>query len=239
MKKVLYVSGLALVLFALQSCGGRRLKGSGNVSTETRTISGSYGKVALKGSMDVEFTQGPAQPAIIEADDNILPYIELNVHDDELVVDMKDDISIRSHHGIKIKITAPDVYQLSLAGSGNIVVTNTLENTEPVRFKLTGQGNVVAAVNSPKVIASSAGSGDMKLKGETKDLEVSMAGSGNFDGGELHTENTKVTIAGSGNADVHASMKLNAKIVGSGDVSYKGSPEVTSNIAGSGSVHKD
>ncbi|SFO14147.1 Putative auto-transporter adhesin, head GIN domain [Chitinophaga sp. YR627] len=239
MKKVLYVSGLALVLFALQSCGGRRLKGSGNVSTETRSINGSYGKVALKGSMDVEFTQGPAQAAIIEADDNILPYIELNVHDDELVVDLKDDVSIKSHHGIKIKITAPDVYQLSLAGSGNIVVTNTLENTEPVRFKLTGAGNVVAAVNSPKVIASSAGSGDIKLTGETKDLEVSMAGSGNFEGSELHTENTKVTIAGSGNADVHASVKLNAKIVGSGDVGYKGSPEVTSSIAGSGSVHKD
>lgn len=239
MKKVLYVSGLTLLLFALQSCGGRRLKGSGNVSTETRSIGGSYSKVALKGSMDVEFTQGPAQAAIIEADDNILPYIELAVHDDELVVDMKDDISIKSHHGIKIKLTAPDVYELSLAGSGNIIVTNTLGSTEPVRFKLSGAGNVDATVNSPQVIASSAGSGDIKLKGETKDLEVSMAGSGNFEGGELHTETTKVTIAGSGNADVHASVKLNAKIVGSGDVSYKGSPEVTSSIAGSGSVHKD
>ncbi|MBW8685362.1 head GIN domain-containing protein [Chitinophaga rhizophila] len=238
MKRIVYGSAVALLLVTLYSCGGRRVKGSGNVSTETRSL-GNYHKVVLKGSMDIEFTQGPAQEAVIEADDNLLKYIQLQVHDDELVVDLKDHVSVRSSDGIKIKLTAPDVYQLSLAGSGNIKVTNALENDEPVRFKLAGSGNLEGAVNSPKVIASSAGAGDIKLAGETKDLEVSMAGSGNFDGGELHTENTKVTIAGSGNADVHASVKLNAKIVGSGDVSYKGSPEVSSSIAGSGSVHKN
>jgi hypothetical protein len=189
--------------------------------------------------MDIEFTQGPAEAAVIEAEDNIIKYIQLEVHGDELVVDLKDNISIKTHDDIKIKLTAPDVYQLALSGSGNIKVINALENDAPVRFKLSGSGNVEGAVNSPEVIASSAGSGNIKLTGETKDLEVSIAGSGNFEGGDLHTENTKVTIAGSGDVSVHASQKLNAKIVGSGDISYKGSPEVSSNIAGSGSVHKD
>lgn len=238
MKKIVYGAGVAVLLLALHSCGGRRVKGSGNIITATRSVQ-EYHKVALKGSMDVEFTQGPAQAAVIEADDNILPYIELNIHDDELVIDLKDHISIKSHHGIKIKLTAPDVYQLALLGSGNIKVTNTLENPDPVHFKLTGAGNVEGIVNSPKVIASSAGSGDIKITGETKDLEVRIAGSGNFDGGDLRTETTKVTIAGSGDAEVHASVKLTAKIMGSGDVSYKGSPEVSSDIAGSGSVHKE
>jgi carbon monoxide dehydrogenase subunit G len=237
MQKFIGVAALALSVITQSGCDGQRLVGSGNVSTETRTV-GEYHKVALKGFMDVEFTQGPAQAAVIEAEDNIIPYITLEVHGDQLVVDIKDHISIKSHKDVKIRLTAPDVHQLSLSGSGNLRIMNTLENEEPVKINLAGSGNVEGAVNSPKISASSAGSGNISLKGETKDLDLNIAGSGNFEGEELHTESTDITIAGSGNADVHASVRLEAKIMGSGDVSYKGSPQVSSKIVGSGSVHK-
>jgi hypothetical protein len=238
MKKIICLSAFTLLIATQFSCNGQRINGSGNVTTETRNV-GAYHKVELKGSMDVEFTQGPAQAAVIEAEDNVIQYVRLEVHGDELVVDLKDHISLKSHKGIKIKLTAPDVNELALSGSGNIRITNTLQNDEPVRLKLSGSGNIEGAVNSPEVKASSAGSGNIKLTGETKDLDVNMAGSGNFEGADLHSENAEITIAGSGNADIHASMKLEAKIAGSGDVRYKGNPAVSSKIAGSGSVHKD
>jgi carbon monoxide dehydrogenase subunit G len=238
MKKIICISAFTLLVATQYSCNGQRINGSGNVTTETRNV-GDYEKISLKGSMDIEFTQGPARAAVIEAEDNVIPYVRLEVHGDELVVDLKDHISLKTHKGIKIRLTAPDVNELALSGSGNIHVTNTLENANPVRVKLSGSGNIEGAVNSPEVKASSAGSGNIRLAGETKDLEVSMAGSGDFEGADLHSETARVTIAGSGNADVHASVKLDAKIAGSGDVSYKGNPEVSSKIAGSGSVHKN
>lgn len=237
MKKIICISAITLLIASQYSCDGQRVNGSGNMTTETRTV-GDYEKVVLKGSMDIEFTQGPAQPAVIEAEDNIMQYVRLEVHGSELVVDLKDHISVKTHKGIKIKLTAPDVNFLSLAGSGNIHITNTLENTDAVRLKLSGSGNIDGTVNSPEVEASSAGSGNIKLSGETKDLEISLAGSGNFEGSDLHSENAQVSIAGSGNVDVHASVKLEAKIAGSGDVRYKGTPSVESKIAGSGSVRK-
>lgn len=237
MKKIICFSAIALLLVSQYSCDGQRINGSGNVTTETRSV-GDYEKVVLKGAMDIEFTQGPAQPAVIEAEDNIIQYVRLELHGNELVVDLKDHVSVKTHNGIKIKLTAPDVNYLSLAGSGNIHITNTLENHDGVRLKLSGSGNIDGAVNSPEVEASSAGSGNIKLSGETKDLEISLAGSGNFEGGDLHSENAEISIAGSGNVDVHASVKLEAKIAGSGDVRYKGNPEVSSKVAGSGSVRK-
>ncbi|MCF6403833.1 DUF2807 domain-containing protein [Chitinophaga filiformis] len=237
MKKIICFSAITLLIASQYSCNGQRVNGSGNVTTQTRTV-GDYEKVVLKGSMDVEFTQGPAQAAVVEAEDNIMQYVRLEVHGSELVVDLKDHISVKTNKGIRIKLTAPDVNSLSLAGSGNIHITNTLQNSDGVRVKLSGSGNIDGTVNSPEIEASSAGSGNIKLTGETKDLEISLAGSGNFEGGDLHSENARVSIAGSGNVDVHASVKLEAKIAGSGDVRYKGSPEVSSRIAGSGSVRK-
>lgn len=238
MKKIICISAFMLLIAAQYSCNGQRVNGSGNVTTETRNV-GDYSKVKLKGSMDIEFTQGPAQAAVVEAEDNIIQYVRLEVHGDELVVDLKDHISLKSNKGIRVRLTAPDVTELALSGSGNLHITNTLQNDEPVRLKLSGSGNIEGAVNSPEVNASSAGSGNIKLAGETKNLDISLAGSGNFEGDDLHSENAEVSIAGSGNVNVHASVKLEAKIAGSGDVRYKGNPSVSSKIAGSGSVHKD
>lgn len=237
MKKIIGVSLLALAAVMQSGCEGQRVNGSGNVSTETRTV-GAFEKVTLKGSMDIEFTQGETRAVIIEAEDNLLPYIKTEVHDDELIVDIKDNISLKSHKDITVKVTAPNVYELSLAGSGNIKLTNTLDNEHEIKLSLAGSGNVEGAVKSPEIKVSSAGSGNIALSGETRDLDINMAGSGDFKGLDLHTENTKVTIAGAGNVDVHASVTLEARIMGSGDVSYTGSPEIKSSIAGSGSVHK-
>jgi hypothetical protein len=188
--------------------------------------------------MNLEFTQGPEKEAVIEADDNIIPYILLEKEGNELVIRMKDNISVNSHKDIIVRLTAPDVTEFSLSGSGNINLKNTIEQDSPIRFKLAGMGDIEGRVNSPAVKISSAGSGNINLEGETKDLNISIAGSGNFKGTGLHTENTTVSIAGSGDAAVHASVTLVAKIAGSGDINYSGNPTVTSKIAGSGSVHK-
>lgn len=238
MRKFICIPALALLFTFFVACNSReRINGSGNVVTESRSV-GDYEKVVLKGSMDIEFTEGPLQAAEIQAEDNIMPFVRMEVHGDELVVDLKDHVSLKSNKGIRIKLTAPDVHELILAGSGNIHITNTLQSDDLIRLKLSGSGNIEGAVNSPEVKVTSVGSGNITLTGETRDLDINIAGSGNFEGSDLHTENTDITIAGSGDANVHASRNLEAKIAGSGDVRYKGSPNVSSKIAGSGSVKK-
>lgn len=235
--KQLVVCATVLSLLPFASCNQKRVRGSGHVTTETRTI-GEFSKLAVAGDMDVYFTQGPEKEATVEAEDNVQPYIELQEKGDELIIKIKDHISLKSHRGIKITLTAPHVSDIVLAGSGNIKLVNRFENDGPVKLKITGSGNIEGTVNSPSVEAVSAGSGDIRLSGETRDLKVNLAGSGDFEGEDLYTESTKINTAGSGNASVHASVKLDVNIVGSGDVTYKGNPSVESHTAGSGSVKK-
>jgi carbon monoxide dehydrogenase subunit G len=237
MKKLLHCTSFILLTLTLFSCDGRRVKGSGHVSTANHKL-GSYNEIEVKGSMDVYFTQGPEKEAVIEADDNILPYIELIQEGDKLIIRQKNHISLSYHNEIKIRLTAPDVRSFSLSGSGNIKLVNTVENKESVSVAVSGSGNVDGVVDAPEVNANISGSGDIAVTGETRDLEVNIAGSGNFRGKALLAENANVNIAGSGDAEVHASVKLEAKIVGSGDVDYLGNPQVSSKIMGSGSISK-
>jgi len=237
MKFMFFASSLALLTSLLTSCDHRQVRGSGNVITEKRRVD-NYHEIEVKGSMDVFLTQGPLEEAVIEADDNILPYLELVNEGDKLIVRTKRNTSISMRDEIKVRLTAPDITGLSLSGSGNIKLVNTLDNHSSLKLNLSGSGDISGAVHSPEVKASISGSGNIHVGGETRDLNISIAGSGDFEGKALMAENADVNIAGSGNADLHASVNLSAHIVGSGDVNYKGSPNVTSKVVGSGSVHK-
>jgi hypothetical protein len=228
-----------LVLLALShtGCDDHGVKGSGVRSSETRKL-GDFHAVSLRGPMDIEYTDGPAEDVVIEAEDNILPLIVTEIKDGQLVVRVKDNNPFNHFKKILVKVTAPDVEELSLAGSGTIRLMNEWQQDDHIKLSVTGSGDIIGAVNSPNVRVAVTGSGDVKMKGETKDLAVDIAGSGSFDGYDLKAENTDVHVGGSGDAKVHASVKLDVHVSGSGSVDYHGNPQVNSSTSGSGSVHK-
>lgn len=235
----------AMVAFSailmLNSCdviGQNRVKGNGHVAKEDRQVS-SFHRVKLEGSMNVFVAQGPAKAAVIEAEDNIIPLVELTEEDGRLIVRLKRGYSISTHNDVNVYLTTPELNEVSLSGSGDVKLTDKFTSTADMKIALSGSGNVRGEVNAPAVKASISGSGNMFLKGETKEVNLSIAGSGNFKGSDLLSENVDISIAGSGDADVYASVKLNAKIAGSGDVKYKGTPQISSSVAGSGSIQKD
>lgn len=241
MKTIPSFSALILLLMLLgTSCdmvSDRRVNGSGNVITTERNIS-AFQRLDLQGSMDVYLTQGPVKPAVIVAEDNIMPFIELIDKGGELEVRFKRDTRINSNKDIKIYLSSPAINDIRLSGSGSIKLENKVTSEGGLQFTSVGSGDISGTVNAPGIKSSIAGSGNVKLQGETRDMDVNIAGSGDYEGGDLMAENVTVNIAGSGDAKVHASVKLDARIVGSGDVKYKGTPQISSNVVGSGVVQK-
>jgi hypothetical protein len=61
---------------------------------------------------------------------------------------------------------------------------------------------------------------------------------GNFNGGDLKSQDAEVHISGAGSATVWAQKTLDASISGAGSVDYYGTPQVSEHISGVGSVHK-
>lgn len=237
MKQITGYAALVLLALSHTGCDHQGVNGSGNLSTESRKV-GDFQAVSLRGSMDIQYTDGPAEDVVIEAEDNILPLITAEVKDGQLIVGTKSNTSISPHKKIVVKVTAPDVEEISLAGSGTIRLMNDWEQDDHIKVSVTGSGDILGAVNSAKVSVAVTGSGDVKLKGETKELNLDIAGSGSFDGYNLHSETADVHVGGSGDAKVHASVTLNVHVSGSGSVDYHGTPTVNSQTSGSGSVHK-
>lgn len=228
--------GVSLV-FSCRYIGGKRVKGNGNVETEQRNVS-SFDGVVSHGSFDVTVITGDVHSVKIEADENLLQYIDTDVEGGNLTITTRRGYNLRPRNDLKITVTAPHFNELSAHGSGNIKGVNLIKATEKTKLHLSGSGNIKVDLEAPAVDAEIAGSGNISVSGTTKEFSSRIYGSGDIRAGGMNAEEGSVEIAGSGNVEISASNKLDIKIMGSGGVKYRGDAQVNTNIAGSGSVSR-
>ena len=237
MRNIFFFVLLASVF--LSSCRfvtGKRVRGNGNVKTEQRSV-GNFNGVSSHGSFNVYVSSGE-QSVKIEAEENLLPYIDTYVDGTTLHVETKEDFWIRPSRGVKIFVSAPDFASIHSYGSGDIIGQSKIIDSSRLELGVSGSANIKMDLEAPEVDAEISGSGDIDLAGQTKSFKSQINGSGNVRAMALQSENATVKIYGSGDADVFASLKLDVHVAGSGDVRYKGNAQVSSNINGSGSVRK-
>ena len=215
---------------------GERVNGNGKMRTENRQV-GKTDNIRVLGDIDVFLSQGPTSVKV-EADDNILPYVETKADGDWLEIKTRDNINVNTNSPIKVYVTTPDIAGVETTGSGDINFDKKFACANNVSFHITGSGDVVADLNAPKIDAHISGSGNLHIKGETRDADIHIAGSGSYDAPDLKTENASVSIAGSGDADLFAEVSLKASIAGSGNIKYRGNAAVDKSIAGSGTISK-
>ncbi len=105
---------------------------------------------------------------------------------------------------------------LSLAGSGDVSAGAV---GGPVRLSLSGSGDVSLAQVNASVTANMASSGDVRIHGgRTRDLRVSIAGSGDFSFGGAASR-LSASVVGSGDIHVaHVDGPVSKSVIGSGEV---------------------
>jgi len=237
MKKVFVFLIPAVVFFS--SCRfvtGQRVRGNGNVRTESRSP-GNFKSVASHGSFDV-FVSSGEQSLKIEAEENLLPYIETYVEGYTLHVDTKNDYWLSPGRKVKIFVSLPDYESIRSYGSGDITGESKITNSSKLELGVNGSANIKMDVDAPEINTETNGSGDIFLRGETKSFEGEIHGSGNIKALDLKSNEATIHIYGSGNAELFVDGKLDVHVAGSGDVNYRGNAQISSSIAGSGRVKK-
>jgi hypothetical protein len=230
---------LLIALVALSGClwHGRRVKGNGNITKESKQF-GKISGVELHSSFDVYLIQGSVAGVKIVAEENIIPHIELQVYNDVLNIETENDIWLHPRRPVKIYVTSPVFNRIECSGSGNIHSQTKISNDNKLELSSSGSGDINIEADAPEVEAGISGSGSIELAGETKKIIGDVSGAGNLKAINLKAEESDLNVSGSGNVQVYSSVKIKANISGSGDVRYKGDAQVNSNISGSGSIKK-
>jgi len=217
--------------------GSKKIKGNGNMTTETRST-GDYDGIKCAGSMDYILVAGTEGKIKLEGESNLLEHIITEIKGNDLIIKIEKGVNLSPSWNKTIKVTIPfkDINSVSLAGSGDLWNEDKINATD-FDVSLAGSGDVVLNIEASSVEGSLAGSGDITLKGNTNQLMVKLSGSGDIHAFGLQSDHTDASIAGSGDIEIVSNKSLKARVTGSGDIEYKGKPsKEDTKVSGSGSI---
>jgi Putative auto-transporter adhesin, head GIN domain len=239
MLKILF---LPFILLSLAGCSANgqfgKIEGSGKTIKETRNT-GSFKGVQLSGSMEVILSRGPDFNVVVEADDNLLEYIDTKVKDDVLRIGTNTpNLKWVSTKNITVYVTLPELIIARVSGSGNLKTDDVFSTDGSFDAAVSGSGNCKLNIKTQKLEARVSGSGSITITGTADDTRIMLSGSGNYRGLNLETKDASVTISGSGGVETTVNGNLDARISGSGSVRYKGNASVNVRTSGSGRVSK-
>ena len=261
----IFVAVLALTTMACELSGilvenniGTVKRGSGVVVTETRPVSGVTGvDLATIGTVIIQV--GNNESLRIEAEDNLIEYIETNMRGGILRIGTTvATINLRPTKPVNFFLTVKDLEQVSISGSGDIQVpdleTNEFKvdiggsgdvsmgdlNADRLEIDIGGSGKVnTARVNVPTLRVKINGSGDITLgELDADNLSLDINGSGNLriDDGQVRDQEIDVNGSGDFRAEDLASENVDIKIGGSGDITVWVTESLDVSINGSGNV---
>ena len=229
--KKLFLLALPIILF---SCF-RGKKGSGNVITETRTVA-AFNAVNVAGSITVELTQGSKNEVVVEADDNIIKYVDVVNNSGVLTIRLKYQGNLRKFTA-RVKVTSPAYNSITATASSSVEATNLLTATDKISIDVNNSSDVDLNIDAPNVLAECRNSGTINLKGKARNLEVSSNNSGDINAENLKAETVIARASSSGSVDVFASVKLDANATSSGSINYTGGvKDIQKRESSSGSV---
>lgn len=176
------------------------IKGSGNVVKEKRDTA-DFNAIEVGGVVEVEVVANKDFSVEVEADDNLLQYIETEVSGNTLEIKTTKRISPKSR--ILVRIGAPNIENLQVSGASKISVTN---------------------LNTAVLKIDASGASKIKIDGETRNLDVELSGASKLDAENLKAENANINGSGASNAAINVTGNLRADLSGASKVTYVGNP---------------
>jgi hypothetical protein len=221
MRKLLQLTLLVLIGLALGGCGmvslrTGQIRGSGNVTTETREV-GAFNAIDVSGVGEVVITQGDADGLTVTTDDNLQAIVLGEVRDDTLYLGIKANQGFSDATRVTFTVTVKNLTALTLSGAGTVSASN-----------LSGE----------QLTVNHAGAGPVTLAGTVTEQRVTLSGAGSYDGAALVSERATVDLSGLGSVVINASERLDATISGAGSIAYIGSPELHEQVSGLGSIQR-
>src|SRR5215208_5991320 len=179
MKKFLvFMLVFLLASLACSALPANTIVGSGNVISQSFEVSG-FDQIQLETVGTVQIVQGDSDTLTIETDHNILPYLNVKVAGDTLILIGKNNTNLEPSRSITYYLTVKDIHAITTNTSGDI----TADAIAAEEFNI--------FVN---------GSGDVTLdRADVQQLSISSDGSGHVTIVELAAETVSAQILASGN----------------------------------------
>lgn len=226
---------LCLTAITFLSCKDKSVKGDGNVISQEIPIE-IYNEMRVEGAIDIFYEAKPDEAAYlrVEADDNIIPLLDIQAKKNKLTIKVRESINPSR---FVIYTNSPSLKYVENKGASNVYLVGAVAGDI---FKIDQRG--VGDFKADNLVFAKAefflrGAGNMQLSGQVIKGKMEISGNGDIEASGLLVDDLECHIKGNGNMDIHPVEKLSINIRGNGNIVYEGNPQITKqNIKGAGIV---
>ena len=191
-----------------------RIRGSGHVVTETRTVS-PFSRVSASGIGRLILQPSDSEFVEVRADDNLLPLLGTEVRGGTLFLGPDSDTDFGEITEI--------VYTVGYLQLNRIAISGVMEGE-------------ALAIDTDFLSVGLSGVSSLRIAGWALDHDVQVSGVSTYHAGELETSLTVITASGVSSGVVWVSEELDATASGASWIRYKGDPVVHASVSGAGTV---
>lgn len=231
-----FLVSLVVLLASFTNSRTERIRGNGQMKTESRTA-GNFDKISTGGVYNIELQQGNTNSIQVEAEENLLPYIETRISGSELEVTTRNGVNIDPTKKIIVHVTIQQVKRLSASGACSYTGKGPIKS-DNLKLVFSGATHADLELNAGELEVGMSGASRVDLKGSCDRVAYKASGAANIDALDFQTREAEIGISGSGEAKVAVEKKLNVNVSGVGKVRYKGNPTVNQSVSGMGNVRQ-
>ncbi|RKS90423.1 putative autotransporter adhesin-like protein [Flavobacterium limicola] len=218
---------VALTALLFASCNHsinlNSIEGSGNITTEKRTVEGNFKSIEVNNSIDLVIEQSDKMEIVVEADDNLQKHITTKVENGTLVISF-DKNSFSNAGSKKVTVKMPVIDELEATSSATITSKNTLKG-ENIRLNTSSGATIDISIESDTITCDSSSGSSITINGKALKMETTASSGSEINATKLLANEITADVSSGASINVHPIVSLLAEASSGGEISYDIQPK--------------
>lgn len=210
---------------------GNGIKGSGNITTETRPANEDFKRIEVSHGIKVIVSQSDNKSITVEADDNIQKHIITKIENGVLKIEA--DESYNTSETPEVNVQLPVINGLE-TGSGSQITSSGVLVTENINVKSSSGSEINIEVEADAIKIESSSGSSIEATGKALKLETSSSSGSRIEAKNLMANEIIAKSESGSNTSVYPIVKLDAKASSGSSISYHKIPKTLSKEENSG-----
>ena len=236
--RILFITLVTAIFSSCHYVMGERINGDGHITTKEQNVA-SFTGVDVGGAIEVHVKQDAAQSVKIEADENLMQYIEVYTSGSTLNIHPRNGVNLDPSREIIVYVSAPAFKNIEVSGASKVIGDNAISGSEGLNLSASGASKVMMELSGGSVGGDVSGASEINLKGQVSKFDFQASGASHINAYDLVAEDAVVDVSGASGTEITANKNLKAEASGASHVRYKGNASVNENTSGASSVSKD
>ena len=230
---------VALMALLFSSClhysyssSGIGIKGSGNVTTETRTVNEDFKNIEVSSGIKVIVEQSDNKLITVETDENLQKHIITKVENGVLKIECDESYNT-TNNGPVVNVKMPVINGLSSSSGSEITNIKTLI-TDKIDVKSNSGSKININVEADDITLESESGSNIEASGKALKLETSSSSGSEIKADKLMTNEVIAQSSSGSSTSVYPIVKLDAKASSGSSIHYYKTPKNISKGESSG-----